>query len=112
MLQTSKRPVLVGVWTRKLRTKKLGPFIQGFASPDADKNRSLESRAECLTSSVTRTCLEASRCCKAPNASQERVIGRIQKLPSNLPPVSFLEVDVCHRSTASDDYCDDMDITC
>ena len=38
------------------------------------------------------------------NASQERATGRLQKLPSNLPPVSRLQVDVCHRGTAPGDY--------
>ena len=38
------------------------------------------------------------------NASQERPTGRLQELPSNLLPVSLLQVDVCHRGTAPDDY--------
>ena len=38
------------------------------------------------------------------NASQERVTGRLRELPSNLPPVSLLQVDVFHRGTAPDDY--------
>ena len=37
------------------------------------------------------------------NALQERFTGRLQELPSNLPPVSLLQVDVCHRGTAPDD---------
>ena len=38
------------------------------------------------------------------NASPERVTGLLQELPRNLPPVSLLQVDVCHCGTAPDDY--------
>ena len=38
------------------------------------------------------------------NDPQERDTGRLQELPSNLPPVSLLQVDVSHRGTAPDDY--------
>ena len=133
---------LLDEWSKFLGAK--------FASPDADKNRSLE----CLTTEddelgdeEVNKCLEALRSGKAPgcdnvtveacrgsveatkelfrictscgtpnasrritcvayvcNVSQERVTGRLQELPSNLPPVSLLQVDVCHRCTAPDDY--------
>ena len=35
---------------------------------------------------------------------KKRPTGRLQELPSNLPPVSLLQVDVCHRGTAPGDY--------
>ena len=38
------------------------------------------------------------------NASHEMAKGRLQELPSNLTPVSLLQVDVCYRGTAYDDY--------
>ena len=63
-----------------------------------------------------RNCSSSAAPCGTPNypvgdrawnvggASQERATGRLQELPSNLHPVSLLQVDVCHRGTASDDY--------
>ena len=53
---------------------------------------------------VHRTYPVGARARHVCNASQERVTGRLQELPSNLPPVSLLQVDVCHRGTAPDDY--------
>ena len=135
---------LLDEWSKFLGAK--------FASPDADKNRSLEcvtAEDDELGDEELHKCIEALRCGKAPgcdsvpveayrgsveatkelfricrlmwhnerippelvrgmfvgpNASQERHTGRLQELPSNLPPVSLLQVDVCHRSTAHDDY--------
>ena len=54
--------------------------------------------------SVARTYPAGTRAWRVCNASPERVTGRLQELPSNLPPVSLLQVDVCHRGTAPDDY--------
>ena len=57
-------------------------------------------RRNCSTSAAscgTRNASCRSSCVDVCNASQQRATGRLQELPSNLPPVSFLQVDVCHR---------------
>ena len=53
---------------------------------------------------VHRTYPAGARAGNVCNAPQERVTGRLQELTSNLPPVSLIQVDVCHRGTAPDDY--------
>ena len=45
------------------------------------------------------TCMQSN----APNvllSSHSRDMGRLDELPSNMPPMSPLQVDVCHRGTA------------
>ena len=64
-------------------------------------------RSECLLAHGSEACSmypAGARAWHVCNASQERVTGRLHELPSNLPPVSLLQVDVWHRGTAPDDY--------
>ena len=83
---------LMEAWAKFLGTK--------FASPDADKNRSLE----CLTAEDDEIgdeelykCIEALRCSKAP-LSWRYIVGRWGRRRN------FPHVNVCHRGTATDDY--------